>query len=147
MLVVLLKKIGSRYKVPYTGTFSFGFVALKKFLPVFLSLFPECLSVGKACSAGSMAVLVLLAFLLLLAELYNPAVVGGLPGGGTSLLISSEAPVAILPKFTALANSTSFTIEVWYNAFLNGDSGTAVAMVTADETELVRISIYEGYVL
>ena len=69
--------------------------------------------------------------------------VGGLPGGGTSLLISPRT-VAILPEFTALAHSNSFTLEVWYNAFLAAEMGYAVELATPAQIQLVSINIYEG---
>lgn len=68
----------------------------------------------------------------------------GLPGGGTSLHISSDEAVAILPEFTALAGLNTFSFEFWFNAFLVGEMGFAVELVTAEDIQLFSINIYEG---
>lgn len=66
----------------------------------------------------------------------------GFPGGGTSLFITSDTPVAILPEFTALANSTAFTVELWVNGLYRGSSLTPLEMVTALESQLFGIFIH-----
>ena len=68
----------------------------------------------------------------------------GLPGGGTSLLINSTAPVAIAPQFTGLANATAFSVEVWYNAFLSGYEGYILQMAVSGSTELFTLYVAEG---
>ena len=72
------------------------------------------------------------------------AVCHGLPGGGTSLHIGSAAQVAIIPEFTALADATSFTIELWCNSFLNGYEGYVIQMGTPGSTEMYEIQLLEG---
>lgn len=83
-------------------------------------------------------------FLLFLEVLFN-----GFPGGGTSLLFSGalEHSAAVIPEFTALAGSSSFTIQFWFSSGLPVFQGFIFEMVTPEAIELFSVSVFFCHLL